>query len=147
MSVVDDLDAFGLLVQHLAPGAAVVLVAPFDVGRRDRRAVVELGARPQPEGRALGVLGKLEVFGQRRMVVARLAEVLDQRVVQRHEEIVRARRAVMLLRVEPARGDVGVPGQRHLALWHHCGGGLLRDANPASAATPVASTPRRLSGV
>ena len=38
--------------------------------------------------------------------------------MQRHQEIVRARRAVVLLRIEPARCDVGVPGQRQLALRH-----------------------------
>ena len=33
-----------------------------------------------------------------------------------HQEIVGRGRAVMLLRVEPTRGDVGVPGQCHAAL-------------------------------
>ena len=97
-----------------------MLVAPFDVRRRDRRAVMELDARPQPERRALGVLGELEAFGERRMVVELVAEVLDQAVVQRHQEIVGTGGAVVLLRIEPARRDVGVPGQHQLALWDDC---------------------------
>jgi hypothetical protein len=44
-----------------------------------------------------------------------LAEVFDQRIVQRHYEIVGARRTVVLLGVEPARCDVGVPGQHQFA--------------------------------
>ena len=54
-----------------------------------------------------------------------IAEVFDQRVVQRKNEIVGARRAVVLLRVEPARGDVGVPGQHHLAARNDVSVGLL----------------------
>ena len=77
---------------------------------------MELDPRPQPEGRALGVLGKFEALGQRRVVEQLLPEVLDQPIMQRKEEIVGRGRPVMLLRVEPTRGDVGVPGKRHAAL-------------------------------
>ena len=69
-AVVHQLDTLRPLAQHLAPGTAIVLVAPFDIGRRDRRAVVELGARAQPERGAFRVLGEVETFGQRRMIVA-----------------------------------------------------------------------------
>jgi len=76
---------------------------------------VEFDARPQPKGRALSVFGRLVAFGERRMVVADLAEVFDQGVMQRHQKIVPACRAVVLLRIKPARSDIGVPGQNHLA--------------------------------
>ena len=55
--VANDLDAVGLGLQHVAPGAAVVLVAPFDVGGRDRRPIMELDPGAQPDRRALGVRG------------------------------------------------------------------------------------------
>src|SRR5437763_8635791 len=45
------------------------------------------------------------------MVVSRFAQVLDQSIMEREKEIVRAGGAVMLLRIEPARRDVGVPRQ------------------------------------
>ena len=96
-----------------------MLVAPLDVRRRDRRPVMELRARAQPERGALRVLGELEAFGERRMIVELVAEILDQAVVHRHQEVVGAGGAVVLLRIEPARRDVGVPGQRQLALRHH----------------------------
>ena len=115
-AVVHQLDTLRPLTQHLAPGTAIVLVAPFHIGRRDRCAVVEFGARAQPERRALRVLGEVETFGERRMIVQLVAEVLDQPVMQRHQEIVGRRRAVVMLRIEPARCDVGVPGQRQPAL-------------------------------
>src|SRR5436190_15647466 len=47
------------------------------------------------------------------MVVSRFAQVLDQSIMERKKEIVRAGGAVMLLRVEPARRDVGVPRQNY----------------------------------
>ena len=62
--VVDDLDGVGVLVENLAPGAAVVLIAPFDVVGRHRGAVMKLDAGPQLERGALGVLGKIEAVGQ-----------------------------------------------------------------------------------
>jgi hypothetical protein len=80
---------------------------------------MELGARTQPERGTLGVLGELEPFGESRMVVERVAVVLDQAIVQRHQEVVGGGGAVVLLRIEPARRDVGVPGERQLALRHH----------------------------
>src|SRR6266436_1622892 len=49
------------------------------------------------------------------MVVELLAKVLDQGIVHHIEEIVRRRPTVMLLRVEPAGRDVGVPGEHHAA--------------------------------
>ena len=87
-AVVHQLDTLRLFAQHLAPGTAIVLVAPLDIGRRDRCPVMEFGARAEPERRALRVLGEVETFGECRMVVQLVAEVLDQPVVQRHEEIV-----------------------------------------------------------
>jgi hypothetical protein len=80
---------------------------------------VELEPGAQPERRALGVLGEFEVLGQRQVVVFFIAQVLDQPVVDREQEIVRAGSAVMLLRIKPSRGNVGVPRQRHLALRDH----------------------------
>src|SRR4029077_14950911 len=119
-ATVDDLDPLGLLVKHFARRAVIMLVAPFDIFGRDRHPVVELDVRPQPEGSALSVLGKLKALGERRVVVTNFAEVFDQRVMQCHQEIVPARRAVVLLRVKPARGDVGMPSQYHLALGNDC---------------------------
>jgi len=84
---------------------------------------VEFEPRPQTESGALGVLGKIEPFGQRRVVVTDLAEVFDQRILQCHDEIVWAGGAVVLLRVEPAYRNIGVPGEHHLALGNDCCGG------------------------
>jgi hypothetical protein len=108
-AVVDDLHRLRILVQQIAPGAAIVLVAPFDVIRRYRVAIVKFDPAAQPKGGAFCVFSEFEALRQRRMVVVSFTKVLDQRVLQRHQEIVRAGRAVMLLRVEPARRDVGVP--------------------------------------
>ncbi len=44
----NDLDAVGFRFQDVTPGAAVVLVAPFDIRRGHRRPVVKLAAVPQP---------------------------------------------------------------------------------------------------
>ena len=93
-----------------------MLVAPFDIGGRDRRAIVKLEAGAEPEQSALGVLGELEMLGERRMIEFPIVEILYQRVMQRIEEIVRGRGPVMLLRVEPAWRDVGVPAEHHLAI-------------------------------
>ena len=81
-------DPLRLVVKHLGRGAAVVLIAPLDVLGRDRRAVVEFEPGAQPEGRALGVFGELEMLGERQMIVFLVAEVLDQPVVDREQEIV-----------------------------------------------------------
>ncbi len=59
-----------------------MLVAPFHVGGRDRRAVVELDPLAQSEGRGFGVLGKVEFVGERQVIVFLLAEVLGQAVLQ-----------------------------------------------------------------
>ena len=115
-TIIDDFDPLGLLAEHFARSAAIVLIAPFDIFGRNRGPIVEFDPRPQSKGRALGVFGKLEPVGECRMVVADLAEVFDQGVMQRHQEIIAARRAVMLLRIEPARGDIAVPRQYHLTL-------------------------------
>jgi hypothetical protein len=76
---------------------------------------VELDPRPQLESRALGVFGEIAALGECRVIVSDLAEVFDQGVLEGHDEIVQARRAIVLLRVELARGDVGVPGEHHAA--------------------------------
>src|ERR1700741_4852109 len=76
------------------------LVAPFHVLGRDRIAVVKLEPRAEPKCRALATLGRIIAFGQSRVVVMHLAKIFDQRVVQRHDEIVGACRAVVLLWVE-----------------------------------------------
>ncbi len=114
-AVVDEIDTVQPFFAHRRPRAVVILEAPFHVLRRDRCAVMELDARPQPESGALGVLGELVFVGEREVVVSHLAEIFDQCIVQREGEIVRTRRAVVLLRVDPASGDVGVPGQGHLS--------------------------------
>jgi len=49
------------------------------------------------------------------MVVELIAKVLDQGIVHHIEEIVRRRPTIMLLRVEPTRRDIGVPGEHHAA--------------------------------
>ena len=121
---------------------------------------MELEPGPQPKGGAFGVLGHRKALGQRRMVVTHLAEVFDQRVVQRHDEIVRTGGTVVLLRVEPARGNIGVPRQYHLAFGNDCRGrgrcaqtasrARSSPAPPSSARCAVSgsshssSSPRRL---
>ena len=122
--VVNDLDTVGLVVQHLGPSAAVVLVAPFDVFRRDRSAIVEFEARAQPESRAPSVFGKLIALGECRVVVEFLTKVLDQGVVHGIEKIIRRGPAVVLLRVEPAGRDIGMPRQHHAAASSRFRGGL-----------------------
>ena len=125
--VVDDLHAIGICFQNLTPGATVVLIAPFDVRRRDRRTVVELCAWPQRKGRALGVLGELVAIGECRMVVEFVTEVLDQAVVQCHQEIVRAGSAVVLLWIQPACRYISVPGENHLSRRLNLSDRLRRD--------------------
>ena len=113
--VVDDFHTIGICFQNLPPGATVVLIAPFDIRGRDGRTVVELRTRAQKECRALGVLGELVAIGECWVVVEVVAEILDQAVMQRHQEIVRAGSAVVLLRIQPACRNIGVPGQNHLS--------------------------------
>ena len=113
--VVDDFHCLGILVQHFAPSTAVVLVAPFDVRRGDGRTVMKLDPAAQPKGGTFRVFGNIEPLCQRGMVVMIFTKVLDQRILQRHQEIVRARRTVMLLWVKPAGCDVGVPGEHDFA--------------------------------
>ena len=133
--VADDLDSLRPLLQHLLPGAAVMLVAPFHVLRRDGRAVVEFEAGAQLEGRALGILGKFDTCRRAPDDPTSVArKFLISAVVQGVDEIVGRRRAVMLLRVEPARGDVGVPRQRHLALRDDRVGGARTAARTVLAA-------------
>ena len=58
--------------------------------------------------------------------------------MQRHQEIVGARGAIVLLRIEPARRDVGVPGKDHFAGrrggLRACRTGGRRDPRHADAA-------------
>ena len=73
---------------------------------------MELGFRTEPEGGALGVFGELVALCEGEVIKALVAEVFDQPVMQRHQEIIGARGAIMLLRIEPPRRNVGVPSQR-----------------------------------
>ena len=114
--VVGDLDALGLLLEDVGLGAPVVLVAELDVLRGDGVAVVELHPLAEGEGRALRVRGHREALGQGQMVVQHGALVLDEGIVQGGEEVVRGGGAVVLLGIEPAGGQAGVPGQDDLAL-------------------------------
>ena len=87
--VVDDLNTIGICFQNLTPGATVVLIAPFDVRRRDRpyrRGTLCLAA--EKRSRSLRPRRTRSV-GECRMVVEFVTEVLDQAVVQCHQEIVR----------------------------------------------------------
>jgi hypothetical protein len=43
--VVDEFHTLGLVVEHCGPGPVIMLEAPPDILGRDRRSVVELGAR------------------------------------------------------------------------------------------------------
>ena len=114
-AVVDYLDARGFLMHHLGPRTLVMLVAPGDIGRSDRGAVMKLEPRAEPEYGALRVFGELEMLGERQVIELFVIKVLDQRVLHDVEEIVGRGAADMLLRVEPARRDVGVPGEGHAA--------------------------------
>jgi hypothetical protein len=123
-AVVNHLYAIGLLVQDLGPRTVIMLVAPFDIRGRDRCAVVKLETRAEPEGCTLGVLGEIEVLGERQVIKLPVVKVLDQCVVHRVEKIVRRGTAVMLQRVEPARRNVGVPAQHHAAARAPLRGGV-----------------------
>jgi hypothetical protein len=85
---------------------------------------MELDPGAESEDRTLGVFGKLVALGERRVLVEFLAKVLDQGVVQHVEEIVRRGPAVVLLRVEPAGRDIGVPRQHHAAARDPLRGGV-----------------------
>ena len=115
-TVVDDLDALGLLLEDVGLGAAVVLVTELDVLRGDRIAVMELGPLAQCERGALRVRGDREPLGQGGMIEELSALILDERVVDGREEVVGCGGAVVLLGVEPARGEAGVPREGQLAL-------------------------------
>ena len=84
------------------------------------------------------------------MVVERVAVVLHQPVVQRHQEVVGTGGAVVLLRIEPACGDVGVPCEGQLALRHdrrRTGARRARGQRRRTAgqdAAPVQSEPVRV---
>src|SRR4029077_1195318 len=60
---------------------------------------------------------------QREMSVFIIVQILDQCIVIGKKEVVGGRGPVMLLRVEPARGDVAVPAECYLAVRNHAGGG------------------------
>src|SRR6516164_5369896 len=117
--VIDDFEFLGFLVEHCGPGAAIMLETPLDVLHRYGRNGVEFGALAKLEGAALGVLGEIETLGECRMVVFLLAKFFYQAVMQCHQEIVRGRGAVMLLRLEPAGGDIGVPSQHYLPFGYY----------------------------
>src|SRR5215472_16790712 len=76
---------------------------------------MEMDVVPQPEAGALGVLGKLEMVGKCKMIVELLLVVLDQRVLHDIQEIVAGCAAIVLQRIEPARGNIGVPRESHAA--------------------------------
>jgi hypothetical protein len=78
--VAGNLHTLGVVMHHVAPGAAIMLKAPFDVRRRHRAAVVKFDPGTKLEGGTLAVLGKIVAFGERRIFLARLAQVVDQRV-------------------------------------------------------------------
>ena len=59
-----------------------MLVAPLHVLGRYRGTIVEMNILAEPEGGALGVLGEIELVGQRQMVVEFILVVLDQCVMQ-----------------------------------------------------------------
>src|SRR5262245_59556928 len=61
------------------------------------------------------------------MVIELGTLVLDERIVERGEEVVGRRGAVVLLRVEPARGESGVPRERQLAFGRGAGRHRERD--------------------
>src|SRR5205814_6648760 len=111
-----DLDALRLLLEDVGLGAAVVLVAELDVLRGDRVAVVELDPLAQRERGALGIRRDRELLGEREMIVELRALVLDEGVVQRREEVVRRRGTVVLLGIQPAGRETGVPREDDLAL-------------------------------
>jgi len=111
---------------------------------------MELDALPQPEHGAARIFGKLELIGQREMVVELRLVVLDQRVVHDVEEIVRRRGPLVLQRVEPARRDVSVPGKGHRPRGGDapCGEGAPRKGvtkAPLAAIAAALSKVRRVS--
>jgi hypothetical protein len=79
-----------------------VFKAELDVLRGDWLTVVELNARPQPEGDLFGIRRKLEALRQSGLVKEPVAVVLDQGIVEGGNEVIRSGGAVMLLRVQPA---------------------------------------------
>src|SRR5262249_45637171 len=115
-----------LLAQNLTPGAAIVFVAPFHIGGRGGGPLMGFCTLTQPQCRTPGVLGKLEALGQCSMIIKLIPEVLDQTIVQRHQEIVGAGCTVVLLRIEPARRDVGMPSKRELSFRCGMRGGYTR---------------------
>src|SRR5439155_4816395 len=63
-AIVDDLDVLELVLEELEVEPSIVLVRPFDVGRRQRMAVLEFEARTQTERRPEEVGAHLRVLGQ-----------------------------------------------------------------------------------
>jgi hypothetical protein len=61
------------------------------------------------------------------MIVELRALILDEGVVDGREEVVRRGGAVVLLRVQPARGEAGVPRENQLALGRRSRRGRERD--------------------
>ena len=120
-AIVHDLHALRLPFEDVGLGAPVVLIAELDILRSDRLAVVEPDPLPQRERGALRIRGDREVLGQSGMVVERGALILDEGVVDRGEEVVWRGGAVVLLGVQPAGCEPGVPGEDDLALGRRPG--------------------------
>jgi len=77
---------------------------------------MEFDPLPQRERGALRIRGDREMLGQSRMVVELSALILDEGIVDRGEEVVWSGGAVVLLGVQPAGCDAGMPGEDDLAL-------------------------------
>src|SRR5262249_53897159 len=112
-ALIDDVHGLGLSLEGRGERTAIALVAELDVLGRDWLTVVKLDAVAKPKGRAFAVLIELVALRKGGMVVKFGAEILDQCIMQCREEIVWRRRAVMVLRVQPARYHGRVPGERH----------------------------------
>src|SRR5262249_39679558 len=115
-AVVHDLDTLRPPLEHVGLGTPVILIAEFDILRSDGLAVLELDTLPQGERGALRICGNREVLRQSGMVVELGALSLEEGVVDRGKEIVRSRRAVVLLGVQPAGCEAGMPREDDLAL-------------------------------
>src|SRR5262249_57008610 len=94
----------------------VMFIAPPDVGWRNRRPVMEFRTPAEPECRGFRVLGEVEAFSKRRMIIELVTKVFDEPIMHCHEEIIGTGGAVLLLWVKPARRNVSVAGQWELSL-------------------------------
>ena len=119
---VDNLEALRLALEDICLGAAVVVKTELHVFGSDWLTVVEFHPWPEPEGGTARILGKFEALGQCWVIKELFAMILDQRIVDRGEEVIRRGGTVVLLRVEPARSEPSMPGQDEFPLRHHLGG-------------------------